>query len=278
MWDSIIIGGKNMSCYVYWDKIKSIANSLNKCNQSEFHDLPLKKIMPLLDSVEVIAHDKTIDFDSAKHILDDEHMNKALKIIRKFYVNLGSRLETEQALAILEAEDPWKIIESFHFYKRYQGLIKNENKLVKFSTDETVIFIGGGPFPLSLILLNKFFGCKCISIEIIPEVAELSKKVISKLGLSSDIEVLVGDEKLLKDIDYDILMVAALAEPKEKVFANIWGLVDTSTPIIYRTYTGMRAILYSPVTEKATRGFHKEVMILPTGQINNTSVLIRKVV
>jgi hypothetical protein len=38
----------------------------------------------------------------------------------------------------------------------------------------------------------------------------------------------------------------------------------------------MRAILYSPVTERATRGFHKVVMILPTGKVNNTSVLIRK--
>lgn len=39
----------------------------------------------------------------------------------------------------------------------------------------------------------------------------------------------------------------------------------------------MRAILYSPVTEKDTRGFHKEVMLLPTGNTNNTSVLIRKI-
>ena len=86
-----------------------------------------------------------------------------------------------------------------------------------------------------------------------------------------------GDETCLKDIDYTVVMVAALAEPKERVFANLWEVVNTKTPIIYRTYTGMRAILYSPVTEKATRGFHTEVMILPTGKINNTSVLIRKV-
>ena len=39
----------------------------------------------------------------------------------------------------------------------------------------------------------------------------------------------------------------------------------------------MRAILYSPVLEKDTRGFHKEVMVLPTGKTNNTSVLIRKI-
>ena len=79
------------------------------------------------------------------------------------------------------------------------------------------------------------------------------------------------------DLDYDILMVAAFAEPKERVFSNIWDVVSEKTPVLYRTYTGMRAILYSPVTEKDTRGFHKEVMLLPTGNTNNTSVLIRKI-
>ena len=54
-------------------------------------------------------------------------------------------------------------------------------------------------------------------------------------------------------------------------------MVSEKTPVLYRTYTGMRAILYSPVTEKDTRGFHKEVMLLPTGNTNNTSVLIRKI-
>jgi tRNA A58 N-methylase Trm61 len=149
---------------------------------------------------------------------------------------------------------------------------------VKFTPEHKVVFIGGGPLPLTLILFNKLYGSRCVSVEIEPEVAELSRQVLKKLGLESEIEVLTGDETSVQDIDYTVIMVAALAEPKERVFTNLWDMVDTITPIIYRTYTGMRAILYSPVTEKATRGFHKEVMILPTGKVNNTSVLIRKIV
>ncbi len=266
-----------MSCYKYWDRIKSIAGSLKEYEDYERDEIPLDDIITQLDSLEIIAHDQEIDFDSAKHILDDAKMSEALKIIRKFYVRLGARLETENAKAILESDDPWSTLESFHFYERYQGLIKNENQLVKFTPEHKVVFIGGGPLPLTLILFNKLFNSQCVSVEIQPEVAELSRKVIKKLGLESEIEVVEGDETALKDINYTIVMVAALAEPKERVFSNIWEIVDTVTPVIYRTYTGMRAILYSPVTEKATRGFHKEVMILPTGKVNNTSVLIRKV-
>lgn len=267
-----------MSCYKYWDKIKEIANSLKEYGDYKLDELPMDEIIPLLDSVEEIAHDQEIDFDSAKHILDDKKMNEALKLIRKFYVGIGARLETDNARAILESDDPWKTLESFHFYNRYQGLLRNENQLVKFTPEQKVVFIGGGPLPLTLILLNKIFKAQCVSIEIMPEVAELSQQVIAKLGLESQIEVVRGDETSLRSIDYTVVMVAALAEPKERVFANVWEVVDTVTPVLYRTYTGMRAILYSPVTEKATRGFHKEVMILPTGKVNNTSVLIRKVV
>ncbi len=263
---------------MYWDKIRSIAKSIHKYEPNHLHEMPLDEVVSLLDSVEEIAHDKVIDFDSAKHILDDENMGEALKVIRKFYVHIGTRLETEMAQKLLESADPCTTLESFHYYDRYLGLLNNENQLVKFTPEQKVVFIGGGPLPLTLILLNKFYKTPGISVEIIPEVVEISRQVLKKVGLDSQIQVVEGDETSLKDMDYKMVMVAALAEPKERVFANLWEIVDTLTPVIYRTYTGMRAILYSPVTEKATRGFHKEVMILPTGKVNNTSVLIRKLI
>ncbi|MCC7553057.1 MAG: methyltransferase [Methanobacteriaceae archaeon] len=273
-----------MSCYKYWGKIEEIANALSsygdldKYGDSALDNVDINDIVKHLDEVEVIAHDKTIDFDSAKHILDDEKMNKALKLIRKFYVYIGSRLETENALKILDSDNPDETLDSFHFYDRYIGLIENESQLVKFNSEKTFVFIGSGPLPLTLIMFNRIFKCKCIGIELQEDVVDLSRKVLKRLGLDEDIKIILGDENSIKDIEYDILMVAALAEPKERVFANIWELVNEKTPVLYRTYTGMRAILYSPVTEKDTRGFHKEVMVLPTGNTNNTSVLIRKIV
>ena len=273
-----------MSCYKYWGKLEEIANKLSsygdldKYGDSALDDINIDEIIEILDDVEIIAHDKTIDFDSAKHILDDEKMNKALKLIREFYVYVGARLETENAQKILEADNPIGTLDSFHFSNRYIGLVENESQLAKFNEDKTFVFLGSGPLPLTLIMFNKVFGCKCIGIEQMENVAELSRKVLKRLELDEDIEIVVGDEKVIEDLDYDILMVAALAERKDRVFANIWEYVDEKTPVIYRTYTGMRAILYAPVLDKDTRGFHKEVMVLPTGNTNNTSVLIRKII
>ena len=258
-----------MSCYKYWGTIEEIANKLSSYGDLDNEGLSaldgtdIEEITKILDDIEVIAHDKEIDFDSAKHILDDEKMNKALQLIRKFYVYIGARLEREK--------------DSFHFYDRYIGLIENEMQLAKFNENKTFVFLGSGPLPLTLIMFNMVTGCKCIGIEQFEEVADLSRKVLKRLGLDEGIEIITGNEKTIADLDYDILMIAAFAEPKDRVFANVWDVVDEKTPVLYRTYTGMRAILYSPVTEKDTRGFHQEVMLLPKGKTNNTSVLIRKI-
>ena len=272
-----------MSCYKYWGTIEEIANKLSSYGDldtegiSALDGTDIEEITKILDDIEVIAHDKEIDFDSAKHILDDEKMNKALQLIRKFYVYIGARLERENAMKILESDDPKAVLDSFHFYDRYIGLIENEMQLAKFNENKTFVFLGSGPLPLTLIMFNMVTGCKCIGIEQFEEVADLSRKVLKRLGLDEGIEIITGDEKTIADLDYDILMIAAFAEPKDRVFANVWDVVDEKTPVLYRTYTGMRAILYSPVTEKDTRGFRQEVMLLPKGKTNNTSVLIRKI-
>ena len=101
-----------MSCYKYWGKIEEIADKLSSYGDLDNEGLSaldgtdIDEITMILDEIEVIAHDKEIDFDSAKHILDDEKMNKALQLIRKFYVYIGARLERENAMKILESDNP----------------------------------------------------------------------------------------------------------------------------------------------------------------------------
>ncbi|MCZ3367157.1 MULTISPECIES: nicotianamine synthase family protein [Methanobacterium] len=266
-----------MSCYKYWGNIVNICKSLEKYDGCKIGEYPLEEVIPILDAVEIIAHDESIDFDSAKHILENERMNQALKTIRKFYVDVGTNLEIDKAKEILEAEDPWAKLSSFHFYHRYEKLVNNEENLAKFSKGDKLVFIGGGPLPLTIIMFNKFFGVKGTSIEVVPEIADLSRKVLEKLGLSSQINVVDGDETVLSHMDYDGVMVAAFAEPKMRVFEHVHESVEPETKILYRTYSGMRAILYTPIKHDDLDGFMELGRVFPTGKVNNTSVLIRKI-
>lgn len=263
-----------MCCYKYWENIQHISEAINDYEYEGLNKYDLTKAIPILDEIEVVAHDKDISFKDAEHMLDDVKMKKALDKIRDFYVNIGSHLEINQAKEILESDEPWKKLSSFHFYKRYEKLVSNEKELAGFKKEDKLVFVGGGPLPLTLIMFNKLFGIKGISIEVVPEVAELSKRVLKKLGLSSEIIVIQGDEKMIENIDYDVLMIAAFAEPKHDVFSYVKKTIDSKTKILYRTYSGMRAILYSPIKEKDLDGFKEVGRVYPTGKVNNTSVLI----
>ncbi len=75
-------------------------------------------------------------------------------------------------------------------------------------------------------MFNKIFKSKCIGIEMDEKVANLSREVLKKINMEENIEIIVGDEKTIQNIDYDIIMVAALAEPKERVFANVWEMIN----------------------------------------------------
>ena len=100
--------------------------------------------------------------------------------------------------------------------------------------------------------------------------------MLDKLDLSSEIKVVCGDETVLSHLRYDVVMVAAVAEPKKRVFRNLRRLAPPETKILYRTYSGMRAILYAPVIEEDLIGFRELGRVLPSGKVNNTSVLIKK--
>lgn len=263
-----------MCCYKYWENIEHISEEIENYDYEGLDTYNLETAIPILDEIEVIAHDKEIAYENAKHILDDDKMKESLDNIRDFYVNIGTHLEINQTKEILNADDPWKKLDSFHFFKRYKKLVTNEKNLASLKKGDRLAFVGGGPLPLTLIMFNKYFGIKGISIEIIPEVVEISKKVLAKLGLSDEIEVVQGDENTINSLDYDVLMIAAFAEPKKRVFENVKHYIKSDTKILYRTYSGMRAILYSPINIECLDGYTELGRVYPTGKVNNTSVLV----
>jgi len=260
----------------YLTKICAIADALSKYDDTNLERRSLDEVIPLLDTIEVVAQDTKIDFELARHILDNERISDALEVIRAFYVAVGRRLEIQNARDILRADGPWAKVESFHYYGRYRILVDNEARLAGFAAGDSVAFIGGGSVPLTSMLLSTCHGVKGISIELVPEIAELSRQVLDKLGLGSAIEVVCGDETALADLEYDGVIIGASAEPKRRVFMNVRGVISRETKTLYRTYSGMRAILYPAVTTEDLVGFQELGRVLPTGKVNNTSVVIRK--
>jgi len=61
-----------------------------------------------------------------------------------------------------------------------------------------VVIIGSGPLPISLIMMCHQYGVRGIGIEQETERAELSRKVLEKLGFSDQIRIITGNHSILR--------------------------------------------------------------------------------
>ena len=140
-----------------------------------------------------------------------------------------------------------------------------------------LVFLGSGPVPMTLILMSRLFNIRSVGIDNNPEIVKLSQKVIQHLGLEKQIDIIQGDDSSLETLDWDMVLVAALAEPKVRIFQNVRQVLDKRgpAPVVFRTYTGMRAVLYKPVQPEDIKGFKIVKALAPSGRVNNTTVFMR---
>ena len=239
------------------------------------HPDDLYRLFLLLDD---LAH-----MDAGDHlaglILDEPEIRTVLPTIRAYYNTFFSVHEVHLATRLLEASDPLKILESFPLFPRYEALVRNQIELCHIESDSKLVFIGSGPVPSTLILLHRLAGVRSIGIEICQEPVALSKQIIRRLGLEKEIEIVHGNETILRQLDWNMILVAAMADPKERIFRNLRVIMKetgrTDAPVFFRTYTGMRAILHVPVAEEEIKGFRVVKTYYPVGRVNNTIVEVR---
>ncbi|OEU83547.1 MAG: nicotianamine synthase [Desulfobacterales bacterium S5133MH4] len=207
-------------------------------------------------------------------ILKDPDIRMELPVIRSYYSTFFSIHEVHLADELLKSDAPWETLRAFPLYPRYEALVKNQIEAMHIAPDSRLAFIGGGPVPSSLILMSRLYGIRSVGLDKSYETVELSTQVIKCLGLEKEIGIIHGDESCLKDLDWNMVLVAALAEPKARIFQSLRELLKKRghASVVFRTYTGMRAILYEPVKPDDIEGFKIVKEILPIGRVNNTTV------
>ncbi len=251
------------------DKIRHYSPDMLKALAPE----ELYRMYQILDD---LAH-----MDAGTHLsgllLDEKDIRRELPLIRSYYTTFFSIHEVHLAKKLIAGKDPWHQLSTFPLYPRYEALVKNQIKAMNISPEKKLAFLGSGPVPLSLILLNHFFGVRSVGIDSNSETVTISRQVIDCLGLEKEIEIVQGDDTSLGDLNWDLMLVAALAEPKARIFENILKILKKRgpAPVIFRTYTGMKAVLYKPVQPEDIKGFKIVQAIAPTGRVNNTTVFMQ---
>ena len=136
---------------------------------------------------------------------------------------------------IIKSKHPFKTYRKYIYFEAYLNSIKAEVEAGKLTKGDKVIFIGSGPLPITLIMLYDKYGIESIGIEIIPKVAELSRKLIRSLQLSDKIEIVTGDHFSIKKTEnIKHVIIALAAEPKDEILQWLRPRLSDSTSISYR--------------------------------------------
>ena len=256
--------------------ITGFARKINGYSRDRLASLSAQTLYRRYQVLDDLAHMDTGE-NLARMVLNDPEIRRVLPTIRSYYAMFFSIHETHLAQRIIGSADPWQTLQDFALYPRYEALIRGQVEARSHDPDHRLLFVGCGPVPISLILLSRFYGIRSVGLDSSAETVSLSKQVIQRLGLDKQVEIACGDDFDIGDLDWNLVLVAALAEPKRRIFSNIKSALvsrNTPVPVIYRTYTGMRAVLYDPVRPEDVQGFHVLKEVFPTGRVNNTTVYI----
>lgn len=201
----------------------------------------------LLDSIKIdkkiVAHVKFLENQANEEltpklkskILNSEDFKKKLDRFLENYRFTYLYDEIIMANKIIKSKLPFKTYRKYNYFEAYLNTIKAEIEAGKLSKGDKVIFIGSGPLPSTLIMLYDNYGIESIGIEIIPKVAELSRKLIKSLQLSDKIKIVTGDHfsiKTTKNIKH--IIIALAAEPKDEILQWLKPLLSDSTSLSYR--------------------------------------------
>jgi len=209
-------------------------------------------------------------------ILTDGDIQGVLPAVRSYYAAFFNLHEAHLARELLAADDPLVLLQSYPLYSRYEVLVRTQGEALDLSPEDCLAFVGCGPLPLTLILMNRLFGTRCIGLESDAAAVALASECIGRMDLGRKVSIVHGDHSRLGELQWDVVLVAALAEPKSAIFQTLRPILKNRgrAPVVYRTYTGIRAVLYYPVKAEDIEGYRILRQIPPTQKVNNTLVFL----
>jgi len=190
-------------------------------------------------------------------------------------------LEKYWAEKIINSENSVKTFAEFPYLNNYEKLTKIEWFSLLSCTRHKrhrVIFTGGGPLPMTAIILAQRYQVKLTVIDIDRQACDLARQVIEKFNLADKIRIMCSDASEFKYYSsFNVIFVAALAgvntQAKKVILEKIKKDAKLDTHILARSSWGMREILYQPLDRELYRIFKPELEIKPLNDVINSLVI-----
>jgi nicotianamine synthase len=190
-------------------------------------------------------------------VLSDPRIAAQLPRLRELCAAGEYLLERAWARRIIDAPDPDSQLAAFPYLGNYEQLTRLElNTLAGVGVDlgqvRRICFLGGGPLPLSALLMSRELSVPVDVVDISAEAAVLAADVTRRLSLPALVHVHHADAAQFDAVaDSDVVVLAALvgSEPagKRRVLDALRERMRSGSTLLVRSAHGLRTVLYPPL-------------------------------
>ena len=217
--------------------------------------------------------------------------NKAINLkryqideLRKLSSIAEYEMEIYWATRIIAAKDSREELKKFWYYINYEQLVDLEyinSKNIYYKDIQSVLFVGGGPLPLTSILLCMKYNMPCTILERDKKSNQISFELIKKLGLETKITCTHVDAEDYSDYSsYDIIYVAALVGStsiiKNKIISRIYDNLTHHSLVLCRSSHGTRRLLYASISKSLLDTLKPVLEVRPYNSIINSFFILQK--
>jgi nicotianamine synthase len=240
--------------------------------------------------VRVCVH---ADDRAAPPVLADARIRRLRPDLLRLCSQGESLLEQAWAHGVLEAADPWAELGRFTYLENYQQLSRLEVHTLAGAghvprPGSRVCFLGGGPLPVSALLMHRELGAGVDVVDNEPQAADLARRLLNRLAPGPGLRVAQADATSAEDmaqllVGCDVVVVAALVghtrSQKRAVLRAVGRALDPGAYLVVRSAHGLRSLLYAvvePGDVAEAAGCVPQVLVHPLSDVVNSVLVARR--
>jgi len=233
------------------------------------------------------------DGRAAAAVLADARIQRLRPDLLRLCSQGESLLEQAWAHGVLEAADPWAELGRFPYLDNYQQLSRLEVHTLAGAghvprPGRRVCFLGGGPLPLSALLMHRELGAAMNIVDNEPQAADLARRLLERLAPGPGLRVTQADATSTADMTRllagcDVVVVAALVghtrDQKRTVLHTVGRALEPGAYLVVRSAHGLRSLLYAVVElddVADAAGCVPQVLVHPLGDVVNSVLVARR--
>lgn len=225
------------------------------------------EVLSYIQILEEIARNR-IPIDLENEGLSDS----IIQLSRNAYAEWEFAVERKQAHGLISqlSQDFFGSPQLARTYK----FAEEEGIAAGVSSGSTMIFIGSGWVPESAIAHAHVHGCDVTCVDCNPEAIEVSRQLISRLGLGHKIQILHANGSDIDYGGYSHIAIAIMALPKADILRQVRATARQDASVICRTVVGTKELIYTPTTTEDIDGFQLRQHVLASNPTTIISSLV----